>query len=459
VSMPAEVKIYLPGWDRMRVNGHAIVYTALLAGTSGIVAGLAAAFAGLRGDVTVALKEGGRSAVGSGRHRLRSALVLCQVVLALVLLVGAGLMVKGFGGLSDPIPNGAPERVLTMHVELPETKYPDRVRRVAFVQHALSELSALRGAESVAIGSTLPYSGYGSGSDFEIEGRPSLSPAERPHTRTLSVSDRYLSTLRVSFVRGRDFRTSDDEKGQPVAIVSEAIVRRYFPNQDPIGRRIQIGSGKDVPWTTIVGVVKDVLYDWVTPSSALMIYRPYAQVSRASVSVAIRTTGDPLRLASAARAAIRGVDPDQPVSQVMTFRKLIDDYLIGLAYVAWMMGVFGFVALTLSVIGLYSMLTYDVAERTREIGVRMALGARRMDVLRLVLVRGLALTGAGLVLGLVASLWVTRSLASLFYGVQAYDTAAIGGVMLLLAATASIACLVPAHRATQVDPLQSLRNE
>jgi putative ABC transport system permease protein len=461
-SMPAEVRIFLPGWERMHVNSHAIAYTVLLAAISGIVAGLAAAFGGLRGDVTIALKQAGRTSTGGrGAQRLRGALVLCQVVMALVLLVGAGLMVKGFGGLADPIPGSAPEQVLTMQMALPELRYAQPADRRAFAERALSRLTSLPGARSVTIASTMPYTGEGWGGDFSIEGHPPLTAAERNHTRLISISNCYLATLHIPLVRGREFNSADSDQAPRVAIASEAFVRRFFPEGDVLGRRIKIGAKPDAPWVTIVGVAGDVLYEWVDRGSKVMLYRPFAQAPQGQLRVAIRTTegADPLALVPAARAAIGAIDPDLPVSEVKTFRTLIENYLIGLRYVAASMGVFGLIALTLSVIGLYSVMAYFVAERSQEFGVRMALGARGVDVLKLVLTRGLTITAIGLAVGLPAAMWMARLLASVFFGVSATDVVALGGGSLLLALTASIACLVPARRATQVDPMRCLRDE
>jgi putative ABC transport system permease protein len=461
-SMPADVKIFLPSWDHLHVNSHAIAYTTLLAGLSGIAAGLAAAFGGVRREAVATLKDGGnRGTQSSSRHRLKGALVLCQVVLALVLLVGAGLMIEGFTGLADPIPGSAPEQVLQMQLQLPELRYPDAAHRRAFVERTLTQLATLPGTTSFALATTLPYSGDGGGSDFSIEGRPVLSAAERAHTRLLSISDRYLATLRIPVVRGRDFLATDDAQAQRVAIVSESVVTQYFNGDEAIGKRIRLGQDDKAPWLTIVGVARDVTYDWADKRSHVMLYRPLLQVPTGSLRVALRAANgsDALALASATRTAIARVDPDLPVSGLSTFRMLIDHYLVGLAYVAWMMGAFGVVAFALSVIGVYSVMAYDVTERTREIGVRIALGAGWADVLRLVLVRGLLLTGGGLVLGLIASAWVAQTLASIFPGVGTAQMAAFGGFSLLLGGTALIACLVPALRATRVDPMLCLRNE
>jgi putative ABC transport system permease protein len=464
-SMPAEVKIFLPSWDHLHVNSRAIAYTTLLATLSGIAAGLAAAFGGVRREAVIDLKDGGRGTSGAGRHRLKGALVLCQVVLALVLLVGAGLMIQGFTGLADPIPGSAPEQVLQMQMQLPELRYPDAAHQRAFAERALTQLATVLGASSIALASTLPYSGEGGGSDFTIEGRPPLTASERPHSRTLAISDRYLTTLRIPLVQGRDLTAADDTHGQRVVVVSEAVVRRYFADLptagDAVGHRIRFGQNPNAPWVTIVGVAQDVVYDWADRQSHVMVYLPLTQVPRSSLRVAIRAAaGDPLQLAAPARAAITAVDPDLPVSDMSTFRTLIDHYLVGLAYVAWMMGAFGFVALALSVIGIYSVMAYDVNERTREIGVRMALGADPADVLRLVLVRGLVLSGSGLVLGLIASSWVARTLAGIFPNLGGGSSlTALGVIALLLGLTALLACFIPAHRATKVDPMLCLRNE
>jgi putative ABC transport system permease protein len=457
-SMPAEVRIHLPGWDRMSVSPRALGFTLALALLSGVVAGLAAASAGSRGDLVQSLRDGARGATG-GRHRLKGALVVCQIVLALVLLAGAGLMVRGFRVVADPLPGSEPERVLTFRLSLAEARYPKRSDQAAFAERAMERLRALPSVVEGGLSSSLPYSGYGSSSSLVVEGRLP-PPGAKEGTRYQPVSPGLFDTLRIPVHRGRDFTEADGRDAPPVAIVNEAFVRRYLPDREPLGRRVRIGAdGEEGPWLTVVGVVADVLHDWVDRAPRPTLFRPFVQRPRPSFQVALRTRGAPADAVAEVRAALRAVDPDQPISDVLPLSKMIGDYLVGLEYVAGMMGVFGLIAVWLAVVGIYSVMSFEVVERTREIGVRMALGATVREVVLLVVRRGALLAGIGLVVGLGAAILAARGLASLIYGVSASDVTALGGVSLLLAAAALAACAIPARRAARVDPLICLRVE
>jgi putative ABC transport system permease protein len=454
-SMPPEVQTHLPGWHRMRLNAHALAYTLVLAVASGLIAGLAAAWASGRGELADALRDGARGTSAS-RHRLKGSLVVCQLVLALVLLVGAGLMVRGFRTIANPLPGGAPEQVLVFRLTLSESRHPGHAERAAFADRALDRLRALPDVQDVGLTSTLPYSGHGGSTPLEVEGRP-VPPGPRASTRYQPTSPGLFAALRIPVRGGRDFGPADGAGAPPVAIVNETFVRRYLPGGEPIGRRVRVGTDGQAPWLTVVGVVADVLHDWTDRAPRPTLFRPYAQGPQRSFFVAARTRRPPAEAVPAVRAALRSIDPEQPLARVTPYSKMISDYLAGLAYVAAMMGVFGLIALSLAVIGVYSVMSYYVTERTREIGIRVALGATLSDVVRLVVGRGAALAGTGLVIGLGAAVLVARGLESVLYGVRAHDFMALGGVSLLLGGAALAACAIPAARAARVDPLTCLR--
>ncbi len=460
-GMPAEVEIHLPGWRRMSLNNWVLAYTLGLAILSGIVAGAAPALLGSRPDLSEGLKESGRgSTAGLRRHRSRNALVFTQIVLAVVLLSGAGIMVKGFRAVMVPAENLAPDRVLTMQLSLPESKYPEAYQRANFVERFLAELQSVPNAQQAALISDVPYSGGRSSSTFLIEGRPDPLPGQDPVAQVQSASENYFHASHIPLLEGREFNSQDGPTATKVAIVSAELVRTYFPGEHPIGRRVLVGGPySHGDWYTIVGVASDVLHKWFDRTPRPVLYRPIRQTAPRSFQAILRTSGDPMQLVPAVREGLRRVDAFQPVADINLWSKVIRDQLVGLWYVAVLMGVMGGIALALSSIGVYSVMAHSVSERTHEIGVRMALGAQRRDVLRLFMQGGLILTLAGLVVGLVAALALGRAVASLVYGVSSYDFVALFSVALSLSVSALLASYVPARRAARLDPMVALRCE
>ncbi|MGH9860385.1 MAG: ABC transporter permease [Candidatus Acidiferrales bacterium] len=459
-NMPHEVARYIAGWYQIGLDWRAMAYAFGVAVTAGLAAGLIPALQTSRTDVNEMLKEGSRGTTASrGRHRLRSALVVAELALALVLLVGAGLMVRGVNNLVNDNRAFQPESLLTFRVNLPDRPYADKARRVAFYDAVLERLPSLPGVRSAGLTNSLPYADGARGSGFAVEGQPA-QPGELRWAQIQAVSESYYRTLPVPLVEGRFTGQQDGAGAQPVAVVSQELAERYWPGRSAIGQRIKLGrEDSSEPWLSIVGVVQDVKSHFIDRVNAPAIYLPYQQGASQIMQFALRVEGDPQAQVPAIRALVSSVDPDMPIFAAKTHARLIHEEIIGLKYVASMLSVIGVIALVLSSAGIYGVMAYAVSERTHEIGVRMALGARAADVLRMVLARGLLLTACGLAIGATLSVLLARAIAGLLFGVGATDFVTFGVVVGGLAAVALLACWIPATRATRVDPMIALRYE
>ena len=461
-SMPPEVAKFIGGWDQISLDGGAIAFSIVVAGLAGVVAGLAPALRSSRPDLEAALKEGARGAAGGlGTSRMRSVLVVAQVSLALMLMVGAGLMTRGFRNLLDVNQHIAPESILTMHLNLPDTdRYKTTRQMAAFYDAALREVAAIPQVQSAALLTNPPFSQNFSARAVDIEGRDLANGAEKPTALYEVVSQGFFGVMGVPLREGRLFDARDSLETLQVIVVSENLARRFWPGQSALGKRVRIGRPGDDPWLTIVGVVGEVKYEWIRSAPEQAVYRPYAQAARHFSSLALRVAGgDPMSIADTVRKRMAAVDADLPLYDVKTHARLIHESTIGLAYVAVMLGVIGAMGLILSAVGVYGVMAYAVTDRTREFGIRMALGAPPAEVLRLVLRRGAVLTLAGLATGLPGAYALAQLLAGALYGVNAGDAATFVGIPLLLAAVAALACYLPARRASRVDPLAALRYE
>ena len=452
----------------IHVDIYVLAFTALLAGASAIVFGAAPAWQIAFVDPHQNLKQGRGTGEGTaGRHHFRSVLVVAELALALVLLASAGVFLKSLAKLKYVDVGFRPHGLMTAALALPERQYDTPAKQIAFLQSALEHLAAAPGVQSAAAGVPLPFSGFGGSASFNIEGRVSPPGDPGPHGDIRGVSPRYFETMGVRLLRGRVFTDQDRLGGQPVAIIDENLAREYWPNQDAVGQRIRNGT-KD-PWKTIVGIVAPVRHSQVVGEEASAIgtegagkgvyYFPLYQENSSAVFLIARGNGDASALAGAIRGAVHEVDPSQPVSDLKTMDQRITLSMGPRRSAVALLSVFAAMALTLAAVGLFGLIRFNVTQRTQEIGVRMALGASRRDVLRMVLGESLRLAVLGAVFGLIAAFALTRILASLLYGVSATDPLTFAGMSVLLTIVALLAAWAPAHRATRVDPLVALRYE
>jgi putative ABC transport system permease protein len=409
-------------------------------------------------DLQAAIKDGGRSSAGTGRKRIRSLLVVSEFALAMVLLAGAGLMIKSTLRLLEVKLGFNPENVMTVQLELPGSKYSEAEQTRIFHQQLLERLETLPGVANVATINSPPMQG-GPGDMLFVEGQPP-PPGQEQGTSTRVVSPNYFSTMSVSLIRGRYFTDRDNESSPNVLIINNALRNRLFGNQDAIGRRVIFGGGEPKPFE-IVGVVDDERIIALDEEPAPVTYRPYLQEPWNKLSLVVRTRSDPERIVSAVRGEVQAIDADLALYSVATMKQLIADTPQAFLrrYPALLMAVFAAVALMLAAVGIYGVISYSVSQRTPEIGIRMALGASRRDIFKLVVGEGFLLILIGISIGLAAAMILTRFLSSLLFGVSATDPATLILISLILAGVALGACFVPARRATKVDPMVALRYE
>lgn len=447
---------------------YVLVFTALIAGASAIIFGAAPALQIAFIDPHQNLKQGRGTGEGSsGRHRFRSALVVAELSLALVLLAGAGVFLKSLAKLKEVDVGFRPQGLMSAALALPQRQYDTPEKQIAFLSSTLERLSNSAGVVSAAAGVPLPFSGFGGSASFNIEGRVAPPGDPGPHGDIRGVSPKYFETMGIRLIRGRFFTDQDRLGGQPVAIIDENLAHEYWPSQEALGQRIRNGSSG--PWNTIVGIVAHVRHYQVvgdetssvgTEGSAKGVYYfPLYQQNSPAVFLIARTNSDPAALGGAIRAAVHDVDPSQPVSDLRTMDQRVTLSMGPRRSAVTLLSVFASMALILAAVGLFGLIRYNVTQRTQEIGVRMAIGASRKDILRMVLGQSLRLALLGVAGGLVAAFALTRVLSSLLYGVSATDPLTFAGTSLALTFVALLASWVPAWRATRVDPLVALRYE
>jgi putative ABC transport system permease protein len=422
---------------------------------TGLVFGLIPALQASRADMADSLKEGGR-AVGSIRNRARSLLVISEVSLSLLLLVGAGLMINSFIRLSSLNPGFNPDNVLTVMLNLPYSKYREPHQQAAFLQQVTSSMTEIPGIESAGMVIILPFGG-GSGSRyFQIEGRPPQPPGQGLNADFNLSGPGYFRTLGIPLLRGRDFSDQDTRDKPEVAIINEEMARQFWPDEDPLGKRIRIGND---PWRTIIGIVGDTRQSRLDVEPRQEMYYPLLQSPSLFMTLAVRTSDEPEKFVSAVRDRVRSLDADLPLYSIRTMNERLAESVAPQRLTLLLMVIFAGVAVTLSAIGIYGVMSYTIAQRTHEIGIRMAIGAKTSDVLRLFIRQGMLLAASGMVIGVGAALALTRLMSSLLYGVSVRDPLTFSIVTLLLAIVALAACYVPARRATKVDPITALRDE
>jgi putative ABC transport system permease protein len=463
-AAPAQVMQTVLGGRTVGLDLPVLGFTLGLSLLTSLLFGLAPALRASRPDLAETLKEGARAEGLGGRgHRLLGGLVVAQVACALILLIGAGLLGRSFIRLRQVDPGFKSDGVLTMNVSLPAARYAEDGQVTGFFDRLVPRLNALPGVTQAAAISNLPMGGNYSSGSFQVEGRSVGEHEAGPHGDSHYVAGDYFATMQIPLVRGRTFDAREaGAGGTPAIIIDKVLADRYFANDDPIGHRLaKMGEGtpKEPVWRTIVGVVGHVSKYGLDGRVKEQYYIPAAQRAQRAMTLVLRAAGDAPALAASARAAVRAVDPDMPVFRIATMAEVIDTTLVNRKFVMLLLGQFAAVALVLAGVGLFGVLSYAVSRRTREIGVRMALGARAGDVLAMVVRQGMTLTAIGLVIGACAALAATRAMAGLLFGVGAADPPTYAALALVLAAVALLACWLPARRAARVDPMVALRSE
>ena len=452
----------LPRLNEIRVDARVLAFTAAVAMLTGIVFGIVPALKASFADVNERLKQSSRNAVGNVKHRrLRSLLVASEIAFSLVLLIGAGLLLKSFHKLQVVSPGFNPQNLLTVQVGIRGPRYQEDAAIVTFYDQLVAKVKESPGVQSVAIRSYMPVAlnadyAYLS---FVVEGQ-APDPAHRPIAYYNAVSPDLFHTMEIPVVTGRPFDAHDVGKRQPVIIINETLARRYFPGTDPIGKRMTLNdeNPKEEDWATIVGVVKDTKQRELSGEPAAEMYLPFAQSPQRSMALMIRTTNSE-SVVTAVRRDVQEIDPNLPIYGIRTMESVISESIAAARFRTSLLAIFAAVALVLAMIGIYGVMSYAVTERTREIGIRMALGARVMDVLQLVVKNGMSLAVIGTVFGLAGALAVTRLMQTLLFGVSPTDPATFALVSFGLLLVALFACYLPARRATKVDPLVALRHE
>jgi len=455
----------LPRLEEITIDGSVLGFTCLISLASGILFGLVPAVQSGRSDLNQSLREGGRSATdGQSRGRVRSILVISEIALSVILLAGAGLMLKSFLRLQAVSPGVNPNNALTMQLTLPQRQYHDHSQMISFYQHLLEKVQSVPGVESAGVGMSLPPNLLEVTDYFTVEGQEAVSERMLGLADLVFASPDYFRALGVPLLKGRYFSTADRADSAKVAIVNQTLAHHYWPKENPIGKRLKTGGAErpNNSFMEVVGVVGDIKYSGLDAAPEMVLYEPYQQAAWPSMYLVVRTSSklsNPTTLASAVQNAVWSLDKDLPVAHIRTMEQLLSESVEQPRFRTVLLEIFALIALSLATVGIYGVLAYTVSRRRHEIGVRMALGAKRTDILRLVVGQGMVLTSIGAAMGVAGALVVTRFLSTLLYGVRATDPATFVGVVLLLLAVGALACWIPARRAMRVDPIVALRYE
>lgn len=448
------------------IDAKVLGFTFLVSILTGLIFGLAPATQASNFNLNETLKEGGRDTnAGSRGNRIRGLLVITEVAVSLILLIGAGLLINSFVRLRNVDPGFQTDHVLTMGIVLPQLKYPDRARREAFYTDVIRRVESLPGVKSAAVTNWIPLVFQGDSIGITIEGQGNVPVSERPNAATRLISRHYFSAMGIRLLKGRQFDDRDNERSPAVSVISEAMARRFWPGQDPIGKRFTPGNG-DSPddWIEVIGVVNDVRQFELTAEPRPQMYLSHDQLGEpfgvfAPRFLVVHTEVAPLSLASMVRDSVWAVDKDQPVSAISTMEEILSDSIARQRFSMLLLGIFAALALVLAAVGIYGVMSYSVAQRTHEIGIRLALGAQTSTVLKLALGYGLKLVVLGTLIGLVVSFGLTRLMSTLLFGVSPTDPITFAGISLILISVALLASYIPARRATKVDPMVALRYE
>jgi putative ABC transport system permease protein len=460
-SIPVSWTKWVPGWDGIRVDGNVLAVTMLASLGVGIFLGLATMLHTLRVEPNKTLKETGTGTVTRAKRRVRSALVVTQVMIALILLVCGGQTIQGFVRLANVYQGFEPASVLRAEISLPQKVYVEDVKVANFYLQLLRGSAAVPGIQHASLVTNPPASNVDNETTFfSVEGRPALKVSETPSADLQIASPEFFDTLRISLVGGRIFSDADNADATRVAVISRGMASRFWPRGDALGRRIKLGAQDSTePWLTIVGVVGDVRQNWWNPVTRPLIYKPFAQSPQRSMTLLLRTTSNPTSYASVVRDVVRQIDSGIAVRGINTLGEEIADSIAIVRIMGILMAMFGIIALALSSIGVYGVLSESVAQRTHEIGIRLALGANPRDLTKLILGQALKLTGIGLAIAVPCAVAIGRAMANLIFGVVSVNFAILGGFTALLLFVALGAGYLPAKRAIGIDPVVSLRYE
>ena len=443
----------------VRLDGRVLGFTLGIALLTGLVFGLLPALLASRPNLTESLKEGGRGGEGTRRARARSVLVAAEIALALVLLICSGLMIRSLGRLLEVSTGFDANNLLTVRLSLPGSKYGQDAQRINFFRELIARVQRIPGVVAAGANAFVPFAGPGSATSFTIEGRPQSAPGEEPVVDVRIVDRDYFRAMRIPLRAGRLFNEKEVTEASHVVIINEAFARQHFADVDPIGQRVTIVMSDNPVPSEIIGVVGDVKHAGLDVQPRAMSYWPHPELAFPFMTLVVRTTGDPLGAVGAIRSAVAALDKDQPIADVRTMNQWLTESTARARFSTVLLSVFAALALVLAAVGIYGVMAYSVAQRTHEIGIRIALGAQSGDILKLVVRQGMLLALAGVVAGIGIAFGVTRFLKTLLYEIPPTDAATFAGISSFLAAVALLACWIPARRATRVEPIVALRYE
>ena len=449
----------LPRLSEISLNGPVFLWTLGILLLTGVLLGLAPALHASKPDLNSSLQESGRTTGGLKRNRLSRALVISEVALALLLLVGAGLMIRSSMRLQQVNPGFERKNLLTLNIALPRQKYKESQQANLFFDQLLERIARLPGVEFAGGVDPLPMSGSDSSTGVLIEGQPIVPSADRPEAGERSVTPGYFQAMRIPLLEGRQFTEQDRADAPHVVVVNEALAHRFFPGQRALGKRLGLEDDGKLLWAEIIGVVGNVKHRSLDAEIKPELYEPYHQSPRNFMSLVVRTAVEPSSMIAAIRDQVLSLDRDQPVFEIKTMEELLSQTLAQSRFIMLLLGIFSALAMALAAVGIYGVMAFFVTQRHKEIGIRMALGAQRRDVLKLVVVEGMGLAVIGVALGLAASFALTRIIANLLFGIGPTDPMTLIGVSFLLASVAFLACWIPARRASRLDPIVTLRAE
>jgi putative ABC transport system permease protein len=458
-GVPEFYERVLPSIAEISIDLRVLGFAIGLALLTGLVFGIGPALTATRGKLTQALKDGGTSTSGRSRLRLGRMLVTVEIAMSALLLVGAGLLLRSFDNLKNVDTGFHAPQVLSGQIDLPAARYGSEEKAIGFYDAMLTSVQSLPNVQAAGLVNMMPFSTSNSNRSIEVEGAEVAAAGERPRADYRLISDDYFKAMGIRMIQGRGLNGFDDADSLPIALVNERFVHQHLDGLDPIGSRVRVQTGDEAPWREIVGVVNNVLHHDLTSPPQAEIYVPYAQAPRLRMTLVVRTESDPIALASSIRLRVGAVDPDLPLFGVQSVDQAVSQAMFVQSMLSMMMGGFALVALLLSCVGLYGLISYTVSQRSSEIGLRMAFGAKGLDVIWLVLRSGLPMTLVGVGLGLAMAFVAARLIAGQLFALTPTDPATYGTVTALVMLIALLAHYVPARRATRIDPMQALRCE